>query len=242
MASSALVCHELRLLPELDVSTYLIEESHHSQNPVECVKLYDQWSETYDDVVRKVDYHGPELLVKVCLPYIEKLLARKDQVTILEIGCGSGETGRLLMESFKQRSGGDAWARVRLDGTDGSTGMLAKARNLKPPVYRELYHDILLADKPSTVLPRAEYDIVIGVGIFSQGHMSPEYLHHFITPAKEEGGLIIYGLCEKWFLQLNMQKKLDQYYEANAWRLIEKHLLPGYTTYGQGSFFVHERL
>lgn len=183
MGSEQLVVHELRLQPELDLS-YLIEECHHNQNPQECTKLYDIWSETYDDVVVKVGYHGPELLVQVCLPHLMKVLAAKQEAKILEIGCGSGATGRLLMDAVQSHAGSDAWASVHLDGTDGSRGMLDKARNQDPQVYHALYQDILLEDKPSEVLPAETYDIVMGCGIFSQGHMSAEYIHHFITAAK----------------------------------------------------------
>lgn len=175
--------HELKPQKELDLS-YYIEECHHSQNPKECVSLYDQWSVSYDDVMKRVEYQGPKLLIQVCLSHLGSVLAKNEKVNILEIGPGSGESGRLLKLAVEERFGKDAWKKINLDGIDGSTGMLEQARNQTPAVYRNLYHEILLPDKPSVNLAPGSYDVVMGVGVFSQGHMQAEHIRHFVEPVK----------------------------------------------------------
>jgi len=242
MSTDNLIVHQLKLEKELDLNTYYIEECHHSETPKECVNLYDQWSVTYDDVMKRVEYHGPKLLIQVCLSHLAKLINEKEKINILEIGAGSGESGRLLKAAIIDQFGRNAWNKITLDGVDGSTGMLEVAKNREERVYSNLYNEILLPDQPSAVVGKEKYDIVMGVGIFSQGHMQCEHILHFIEPAKRQGGLIIYGLCEKWFIQLGMEKKVNELEEAGVWRLIKKTVLPGYTQYGAGTYFVYGRL
>jgi len=238
---NGLFVHELKPQKELDLS-YYIEECHHSQNPKECVSLYDQWSVSYDDVMKRVEYQGPKLLIQVCLSHLGNVLAKNEKVNILEIGPGSGESGRLLKLAVEERFGKEAWKKINLDGIDGSTGMLEQARNQTPAVYRNLYHEILLPDKLSANLVPGSYDVVMGVGVFSQGHMQAEHIRHFVEPVKEKGGMIIFGCREKWYLQLNMKKKLEDLEETGVWRFVEKAVLPGYTQNGNGTYFVYERL
>lgn len=54
--------------------------------------------------------------------------------------------------------------------------------------------------------------------------------------------MIIFGCREKWYLQLNMKKKLEDLEETGVWRFVEKAVLPGYTQNGNGTYFVYERL
>jgi len=219
----------------------LIDDSHHCKNPQECVEYYNEWSKTYEDEVETLEYKGAELLAEVCFTQLTKIIDQKS-INILDIGCGSGKVGQLLMERVKEKYGDEVIKKINIDGVDGSAGMLELARKKEPQIYRHLYEEILLVDQPSSYVRVESYDIVMGVGVFSPGHMSIDHITHFIVPAKKKSGIVIIGVRESWLKELNMEKKLKDLEDAKAWRLVEKVTKPGYRHEVPGIFFIYERV
>jgi len=216
------------------------DESHSCQTPGDCAAYYDKWSNTYDNFVKIEEFRGAELLAEVVFAHLEPLLG-KPTVDILDIGVGTGKVGRLLIESVKEKHGVEAAKKINIDGVDGSAGMLEKLSKHEPMVYRRLYQEILLVDQPSSFLAPESFDIVMGVGLFSPGHMTADHILHLIVPAKK-GGLIIFGVRDMWLEKLDMERKLNDLEAAGTWRLIKRSSKAGYRRHVPGIFFVYERL
>jgi predicted TPR repeat methyltransferase len=104
--------------------------------------LFDRFAESFDEVLERLEYRAPQLLVDLVSRVVG---SGEGKLDVLDAGCGTGLCGPLLK----------AWAR-RLGGVDMSTKMVEKAR------LRQVY-DTLVVDEVTAYLsrhPRA-YDLVI---------------------------------------------------------------------------------
>ena len=57
---------------------------------------------------------------------------------------------------------------------------VAKSENL----YVNYYHEALLEDKTSGMIPLNSYDLVVAVGVFGRAHLTEKHLKRFIEFAK----------------------------------------------------------
>jgi predicted TPR repeat methyltransferase len=104
--------------------------------------LFDQFSSDYDNRMRgHLSYAAPEILRSL----FDLVMPGRDQLTILDLGCGTGLAG----EVFKALA-------LRLDGMDLSPAMIEKAR------ARGIYDRLIVADlEPGMGQLGLLYDLVL---------------------------------------------------------------------------------
>src|SRR5690606_32675506 len=109
------------------------------------------------------DYVAPRLAAAFVLKSLG-LDRLRDDITVLDAGCGTGLVGVELAKVGARK----------LDGVDLSPGMIAKAKATR--AYRSLE-----AVDLSKKLDReaGTYSVVVCVGTMTQGHLGPEALDEF---------------------------------------------------------------
>lgn len=123
--------HYLNLRPDdAEVQHILValrDETPPARVPNECIQqLYERFSSFYDsNLVDQLDYVVPERLSEA----IESIFPGRTDLTILDLGCGTGLSG----ERLRPRAS-------RLNGIDLSSEMVAKARK------RNLYDSLEVAE------------------------------------------------------------------------------------------------
>lgn len=135
--------------------------------------FYDNWAASYDAEVTANGYATPmraaKMLVQAGVPF---------DAPILDYGCGTGLSGA-------------AFARcgfTRIDGTDLSTEMLARAEALQ--IYRRLWTTD--PDALPTVEP-GDYAAIAAIGVISPG-AGPPSLMHTLADCLASGAKLLFSI------------------------------------------------
>jgi len=103
--------------------------------------LFDQFSADYDErMIGQLGYRAPQILRAL----FDLIMPGRDQLAILDLGCGTGLTG----VSFRDVA-------ARLDGIDLSPAMVEKAR------ARNLYDNLLVGDIETALDGTTPYDLLL---------------------------------------------------------------------------------
>lgn len=148
----------------------------------DCETVYEKWAATYDEDVggKSQLYVAPVLAAQLAL----KSSNDPAKSVILDAGCGTGLVGQALA-----RIGAKA-----IDGLDLSPAMLTLANQTGA------YRNLTQADLTRRIQkPDDTYDIVIGVGIFTLGHVGPvPALREFVRISRRNGIVVVTILEEIW--------------------------------------------
>ena len=118
------------------------------------VGFYQKWADDYDNQMLEVDYVAPEFIAQLLCEHVSDKSAE-----ILDVGCGTGLTCRLLADR----------GYCSLDGIDLSPDMIRVAGG------QGIYRDLIVGDVNRTIERDADsYDAVISSGTFTHGHVGPE--------------------------------------------------------------------
>lgn len=125
--------------------------------------LFDQYAESFDQaLVEGLHYRAPDLLKTA----LERGLERRENLDVLDIGCGTGLCGVVLRPLAR-----------RLDGCDLSPRMVEKA------AQRKLYDDLAVGDLVALMQARpAGYDLVTaGDVLVYLGDLAPVFAAAAVT-------------------------------------------------------------
>lgn len=147
----------------------------------DCMRFYDQWAASYNSDLSDAsqNYVAPIHVAQAALRS-----SNRDNVTILDAGCGTGLVGEALAK------GGS----MTIDGLDLSPPMLKVAE--QTGVYRKL----TVCDLTQPIdIPDETYDMVTCCGTFTRGHVGPDpALREFVRVIKKGGLIIATILDEIW--------------------------------------------
>jgi len=147
-----------------------VQEAYHLESTDEMVDFYRKWAADYDrQMLDQRGYTAPSSIAKILSEQLPDTRA-----SVLDVGCGTGLTCRLLAESgFSQ-----------LDGIDLSQEMIEVARE------RGIYRNLLQGDVNQPLqLETASYDGVVSSGTFTHGHVGPGPLDEIFRVLKPGGVL-----------------------------------------------------
>ena len=147
-----------------------VQQAYHLESTDEMVDFYRKWAADYDrQMLDQRGYTAPSSIAKILSEQLSDTRA-----SVLDIGCGTGLTCRLLAESgFSQ-----------LDGIDLSQEMIEVARE------RGIYRNLLQGDVNQPLqLETASYDGVVSSGTFTHGHVGPGPLDEIFRVLKPGGVL-----------------------------------------------------
>ena len=136
-------------------------------------KLYDAWSESYNDEISENGYQTPTRVARAMAR-----VSRDLSLPLLDYGCGTGLSGGEL------RAAGF----TTIDGADPSTGMLSQARETGH--FRELIALDLSAPLP---FQAGQHHAITAIGVISTG-AGPASLMDTLMDLLPTGGLLGFSL------------------------------------------------
>lgn len=184
-----------------------MQESHkrvqwvyESTNDKELEDRYDQWAADYDnDLAEEFAWNAPQNATDVFIKHVDK------QAHILDAGAGTGLVGECLVSAgYKD-----------LAAMDLSKGMLdeAESKNL----YNAFHQMALGGDLD---FKTDEFDAVISVGVFTQGHAPANSLDELARITKP-GGMVVFSLRVDTYEPAGFKKQQTGMEEAGVWELAE---------------------
>ena len=135
-------------------------------------KIYDDWSQTYDDhLIEQFGYISPRVAAAALADTV-----KSHNIEIIDFGCGTGLVGGALAEQ----------GFTNIDGADISKGMLEQARVKSD--YRNLMQIDLTGD---TGLAKKSYDAGLCIGSMGAGHVGSRHLPGMLKVIKPVGLFVI---------------------------------------------------
>ena len=184
-----------------------MQESHkrvqwvyEATNDKELEGRYDQWAADYDsDLAAEFAWNAPQNATAVFVKHVDK------SAHILDAGAGTGLVGECLAGvGYKD-----------LVAMDLSQGMLdeAKSKNLY-----NAFHQMALGGTLDFVT--GEFDAVISVGVFTQGH-APANSFDELARITKPGGLILFSLRVDIYESGGFQRQQTGMEDSAVWELAE---------------------
>lgn len=160
------------------------------KNTDETKAHYAKWAEVYDkEINEEKGYQQP----KRCADALkESGLATNSK--ILDVGCGTGLSGKALKQAGYEH----------IDGCDLSPEMLEKAETTR--CYQRLFEANL--NRPPLDVPDQYYDAATCVGVFSFGHVKPDAIDDILRVLKP-GGFLVIGLNDHYYDEGDFPAKLE---------------------------------
>jgi len=156
--------------PSTKPPSAFVDQAYSLDTAEDTVNFYRNWAADYDhQMLDLLGYISPASIAEILAEHLPDR-----EASILDVGCGTGLTCRVLAERGYRN----------LDGIDLSSEMLEVAGE------RGIYRDLLQADinQPLT-MESNRYDGVISSGTFTHGHVGPEPLRDIFRVLKP-GGLL----------------------------------------------------
>ena len=179
-------------------SSINLEDAYALETPDDNRNLYRNWASTYDDdFALRNKYVYPKSISSICAGLVDTT----SQLSILDIGCGTGIVGTCLSELLRTSI---------IDGVDISPEMLevaqSKIRADANPVYSQLFE----ADLTKSIsFADAKYDIAISAGTFTHGHLGPDALINVLSVVRP-GGRMVVGINKEHFGANGFNASLQQ--------------------------------
>jgi len=192
---------------------------------------YAKWAESYDNDVFD-HYTGPIVTVELLTDFLTNIQSSssldKAELTIADIGCGTGLVGTAL-NKFGYRN---------FDGMDISQEMVDKARKLE--IYRRLYGDV---DMTQPLRPEwfAAYDAVLCCGVFTLGHVPASMLARLMEMVKPNG-LAIISTRTSYYDSTDYQQVSDDLETHGAAKLLKLFRDAPYTNDGDAHYWIYQVL
>lgn len=163
---------------------------------------YNLWAASYDEnLLEDLDYVMPKRAADAL-----SAIAEDKSTQILDVGCGTGLSGKALMSvGF-----------TNIDGCDISTEMLRRAQDLG--IYGTLMEANLVA--PPIAVETNAYDAATAIGVFSHGHLDVNATEEVIRVVKP-GGPIVMTTNDHFEDDGKMRSKLDQLDQQGVIKLLK---------------------
>ena len=184
-----------------------MQESHkrvqwvyESTNNKELEERYDQWAADYDkDLAEEFAWNSPQNSAAVFSKHVDK------SARILDAGAGTGLVGVCLAQGGYKN----------LVAMDLSLGMLQEAREKN--VYND-FHQMALGG--TLDFQTDEFDAVISVGVFTQGHAPASSFDELVRITKP-GGIIAFSLRVDTYETDGFKERQSALESSGKWKLAE---------------------
>ena len=176
--------------------TQFVKEAYQLTDKSDMVEFYRDWADDYDhQMLDNLNYLSPELIAKILIDHLEIA-----DPHILDIGCGTGLTSKLLHQQGYHH----------IDGLDFSAEMLRVAEE------RKFYRGLIEADlnQPLSIADQS-YDAAISSGTFTHGHVGPEPFDEIFRVLKKDGLLACTIHLDLWQSK-GFDRKLQQLVDSGS--------------------------
>ncbi|MEI9425969.1 class I SAM-dependent methyltransferase [Mesorhizobium sp. Cs1299R1N1] len=147
-------------------------------DPGRLADLYRGWASAFDLDQGRVGYCGPMIVAELAGAVQTAYLAGRNDIAILDAGCGTGLVG-VELERLGFRL---------IDGFDLSEEMAQKAR--QTGVYRQARGGVDLNGQLSDY-SCASYDLTVCCGVLTLGHVRPDGLRELARVTRPNGFVIV---------------------------------------------------
>lgn len=164
-------------------------------------KFYSDWAKTYDAEVLENGYATPERCAKALAGFTPE-----QDLAILDIGCGTGLSGKYLAEA----------GFTRIDGCEINPDMLeiAKTRN----VYDHLWQSTVKDPFP---FEDGTYDAVCAIGVIGTGG-APVTLLYAALKKLQSGGLAVFSFNDHTLQDPDFECCVMNHTDCGAFQLLFK--------------------
>ncbi len=184
-----------------------MQESHkrvqwvyESTSNKELEERYDQWASDYDrDLAEEFAWNSPQNASDLFSKHVAK------SAKVLDAGAGTGLVGECLAKAGYEN----------LVAMDLSLGMLQVAKEKN--VYDD-FHQMALGGPLD--FPTDEFDAVISVGVFTQGHAPASSFDELVRITKP-GGMIVFSLRVDTYVNDGFKEHLSRLESSGRWELAE---------------------
>lgn len=168
----------------------------------EKINAYKEWAENYDRDVSENGYLAPISAARILVSLIisDPRLAKKETVSVVDAGCGTG----LTFEAVKML-GEKAGVRFQAIGLDYSPDMLEIAT--KKGIYDRLASADLNESMP---VNGQKFDFAIATGVFLEGHCGPPALVNILDGVAPSSYAVISVRNESF------KRQKEEYYNVIA--------------------------
>lgn len=178
-----------------------LDESRESNTNV--VKFYNEWAGRYDEIIEQHNSH----INVVAAEQLSKFYENKELIKVVDVGCGSGITGKGLQDNGFQF----------IDGYDISEEMVKVAKG------KNIYSHLALGcitDTETLSCEDESYDALICVQSITKGHIDLENaLKEFLRVLKQ-GGVMVYTINAMYFPVCDVMNIHNTFFKDNILGLI----------------------
>ncbi len=192
------------------------------------IEFYAGWAVDYDTDVGGAQYGVADAIVDLLNAAGSELWTGFDrtEVSIVDAGCGTGLVGaRLAADGYRN-----------LYGVDLSVEMIEQAR--RRGVYSGLQAGFDLTAPIHDRWIRA-YDAAIVAGVFTFGHVGPEYLSNMADLVRS-GGLLLISSRAAYHDETNFDAVIAPVIESGRLRIARERRNISYTPDSVGHYFAYE--
>jgi len=186
-----------------------LSRSYDLETVEDTKKFYSDWAETYDAEILDNGYITPERCSNALASFTPNL-----NISLLDIGCGTGLSGKVL----------SAKGFTRIDGCDINDEMLKVAKT------RDIYKKLWLSDVDDPFpFENGTYDAISAIGVIGAGAAPIEV---FYTALKKlgSGGLFVFSFNDHTLEDPSFEDAIEQQIKDENFELLFKEYgdhLPG---------------
>ncbi len=182
-----------------------LNNSYQLDSVADTQDYYTDWAATYDAEVIANGYVTPQR----CADALASVAAKKS-LSILDIGCGTGLSGKIISET----------GFTNIDGCDINPEMLEVAKT------RKLYQQLWLSD-PENPFPftTGKYDAITAVGVIGAG-AAPLGLFHQAISKLASGGLFVFSFNDHTLEDSSYEAAVNDEIENKNFELLFKEYGP----------------
>jgi predicted TPR repeat methyltransferase len=164
-------------------------------------KFYSDWAATYDAEILENGYATPERCAKALAGFTPE-----QDIAILDVGCGTGLSGKFLSEA----------GFTRIDGCDINPEMLAVAKTRG--IYDRLWESTIKNPFP---FEDGTYDAITAIGVISTG-AAPVTLLYALLAKLKSGGLTVFSFNDHTLKDPEFECCVMNHIDCGAFELLFK--------------------
>jgi predicted TPR repeat methyltransferase len=178
---------------------------------------YDNLSSNYEGMFLRAGFHDPQQCAILTNEIWETQGKKKEELTILDMGCGTGLVGKGLRE----------FGFANITGLDASSGMIEEARKTKPGVYDDFIEMFLgFPDKYPENL-KDKFDLVTASGILAENHLDCSVFDEMILSLKQ-GGIAIFATRTEYLTKYGYGDYMKKLADEGKWRYVKENTFSRY--------------
>jgi SAM-dependent methyltransferase len=174
------------------------------------VDHYNELAVNYEAIYLKAGFHDPKKCAELTTECYTMVGKEKEEVDILDMGCGTGLVGKYLKD--------DGF--VKITGLDACPAMLKECKDNKPDVHVELIE--LFLGKPETYPESLQnkFDVVTASGILADNHLDNSVFEEMLLSLRT-GGLAIFATRTEYLEKYGYGPYIKSLEEQGKWKFVK---------------------